>query len=457
MTRTKKERPDPICDACRERMKGNVPAHACDWCKEEQQSIHDVLGIIDRFMVPGEILLDPFAGTGTSLIAGQLLGMDVVGCEMDPKTHAIAVREMQQRPVDLTGFGIEDTAPDCERESVPEQKDTSRQAGIGDSVFESQPVKKPSLGVCAQGSCGDLDWEDQSCLAAGKPIADLDQCPKTIKKEPPKNCDTCKAGIFKGDTKISMDCPFYPEIQSGNIDAEGLREDTKKSECGHWSAPGSPEKIPNVWGYCVGTRNCKNISTEDGVCTKTGMKVREMTYCPAAYKDGPQPYIQHCCGTCGHHKGRKTFHESCPRLGELIFKGGTKSAKVLMEETAGGHPCLFWIPKGADRFGPCPEKNSMGGCMHGAYSCPHKTEEARAAVGCTYPIQPPHFAGDMPIMPKKKPKRSEADTPYFCQGRADSKTCTAKPMSPECTGPHSKDEKKPASRKSKKKEEEPES
>ena len=124
---------------------------------------------------------------------------------------------------------------------------------------------------------------------------------------------------------------------------------------------------------------------------------------------GPQPYVQHCCGTCGHHKGRKTFHETCPRLGELLFKGGTKSAKVLMEETAGHHPCLFWISKEADRFGPCPEKNSMGSCMHGAYSCPHKTEEARAAVSCTYPIQPPHFAVDTPMEKKCASKKSKKE------------------------------------------------
>jgi hypothetical protein len=113
------------------------------------------------------------------------------------------------------------------------------------------------------------------------------------------------------------------------------------------------------------------------------------------------------CRTCGHHKGRKTFHETCPRLGELLFKGGNKSAKVLMDETAGNHPCMFWITKEADRFGPCPEKNSMGNCMHGAYSCPHKTEAEREAVGCTYPIQPPHYAGDSPRMKKSASKKSK--------------------------------------------------
>ncbi len=59
---------------------------------------------------------------------------------------------------------------------------------------------------------------------------------------------------------------------------------------------------------------------------------------------GPQPYTQHCCGTCGHHKGRKTFHDSCPRIGELLFKKGTKSAKVLMEETQREN-CGHWIVK----------------------------------------------------------------------------------------------------------------
>jgi hypothetical protein len=90
-----------------------------------------------------------------------------------------------------------------------------------------------------------------------------------------------------------------------------------------------------------------------------------------------------------------------------------------MDETAGGHPCLFWISKEADRFGPCPEKNSMGTCMHGAYSCPHKTEEGRAAVGCTYPIQPPHYAGDSPVLKKpakEKEKRYTKGATVHCIG-----------------------------------------
>jgi hypothetical protein len=65
----------------------------------------------------------------------------------------------------------------------------------------------------------------------------------------------------------------------------------------------------------------------------------------------PEPFVQHCCWTCGHHKGRKTFHDSCPRLGELLFKGGTKSAKVLMDETA-ATPCGYWTDIPGDLYVP---------------------------------------------------------------------------------------------------------
>lgn len=59
---------------------------------------------------------------------------------------------------------------------------------------------------------------------------------------------------------------------------------------------------------------------------------------------GKQPVHEGSCGTCSHHKGRKTFHESCPRLSELLFKGGTKSAKVLMDETS-IERCEHWTAK----------------------------------------------------------------------------------------------------------------
>jgi hypothetical protein len=46
------------------------------------------------------------------------------------------------------------------------------------------------------------------------------------------------------------------------------------------------------------------------------------------------------CTTCGHHKGHKTFKESCPRVKELLFLGGNKSATQVMDETKIGG-CLY--------------------------------------------------------------------------------------------------------------------
>ena len=157
---------------------------------------------------------------------------------------------------------------------------------------------------------------------------------------------------------------------------------------------------------------CKNdeaIKWAENCAFNPSENCKECEARPQCKKHTEKEYSCFNCKTCGHHKARKTFHETCPRLGELLFMKGTKSATVLMDETAGRHPCMFWISKEADRFGPCPEKNSMGTCMHGAYSCPHKTREARAAVGCTYPIQPPHYAGDSPLL-KYPPKKARSLT-----------------------------------------------
>jgi len=75
-----------------------------------QQSIHDVLGLLSRFCNDPEksfgkdIVLDPFAGTGTTLLAAQLLGLDWIGFENDPDTHKIALSRMEQKPLDLYSF-----------------------------------------------------------------------------------------------------------------------------------------------------------------------------------------------------------------------------------------------------------------------------------------------------------------------------------------------------------------
>jgi len=69
-----------------------------------QQSIHETLHLLSRLAQPGALVLDPFAGSGTNLIAAKLLGMTYYGYEIDPVTCQVARGRLTQRPLDLTTF-----------------------------------------------------------------------------------------------------------------------------------------------------------------------------------------------------------------------------------------------------------------------------------------------------------------------------------------------------------------
>jgi site-specific DNA-methyltransferase (adenine-specific) len=69
-----------------------------------EQSIHEALHLLSRFAVPGEIMLDPYAGSGTSLLAAKLLGLQYIGFEYDPEYYEIALTRLNQVPLDLKTF-----------------------------------------------------------------------------------------------------------------------------------------------------------------------------------------------------------------------------------------------------------------------------------------------------------------------------------------------------------------
>ena len=50
--------------------------------------------LIEDFTSPGDLILDPFAGSGTTGVAARMLGRRFIGWELSPAYHAIACRRL---------------------------------------------------------------------------------------------------------------------------------------------------------------------------------------------------------------------------------------------------------------------------------------------------------------------------------------------------------------------------
>ena len=55
-----------------------------------------MIDLAESYAAPGETVLDPFMGSGTTGVACVRTGRNFVGCEIDPKYHAIAQRRINE-------------------------------------------------------------------------------------------------------------------------------------------------------------------------------------------------------------------------------------------------------------------------------------------------------------------------------------------------------------------------
>ena len=55
-----------------------------------QKSIHILKPLIEAFTKPGDLVLDPFAGSGSTCVAAYRTGRDYIGIELDPVHHQTA-------------------------------------------------------------------------------------------------------------------------------------------------------------------------------------------------------------------------------------------------------------------------------------------------------------------------------------------------------------------------------
>ena len=61
--------------------------------------------IINKYTKPGDVILDPFMGSGTTGVACVQLGRDFIGCEIDREYFEIAKKRMQQATCHGNLFG----------------------------------------------------------------------------------------------------------------------------------------------------------------------------------------------------------------------------------------------------------------------------------------------------------------------------------------------------------------
>jgi site-specific DNA-methyltransferase (adenine-specific) len=53
------------------------------------------LPLIETFCPPKGLVLDPFAGSGTTLLAAHMTGRSYLGIELDANYHAIATKRLE--------------------------------------------------------------------------------------------------------------------------------------------------------------------------------------------------------------------------------------------------------------------------------------------------------------------------------------------------------------------------
>jgi site-specific DNA-methyltransferase (adenine-specific) len=61
-----------------------------------QKPLSVLLPMVETFSPPRGVVLDPFTGSGSSLLAAKMLGRSWLGIELDAKYHAIASQRLRQ-------------------------------------------------------------------------------------------------------------------------------------------------------------------------------------------------------------------------------------------------------------------------------------------------------------------------------------------------------------------------
>ena len=76
-----------------------------------QKPLSVLLPLIETFSQPQATVLDPFAGSGSSLLAAKMLGRSYIGIEMDARYHGIAKRRLESERIPPSAVASHAQAP----------------------------------------------------------------------------------------------------------------------------------------------------------------------------------------------------------------------------------------------------------------------------------------------------------------------------------------------------------
>jgi len=263
----------------------------------------------------------------------------------------------------------------CVKKMPPEQFIRHISGQLNNSPYDAQrPGPKNCPDICPYKL-----KKERKCAFTGNDLKSQGGCPCNVLGNPQqedlirlltgivKSRLECGDDIYRGLCTTGI-CPDGKDRGAPNTDDDRcpvLRVPLKSlhgsAGCPLWRIPA--KTLPKLTQLCQ--KNLSRVSQKQDKRRKPslgsrhrkrksppGKKKRKLEYRQATLDDfpddiGKQPAgdtREDCCTNCGHHRGRKSFEETCPRLPDLMFKGGEYSASRLMAETA-MDGCPHRIPK----------------------------------------------------------------------------------------------------------------